>query len=463
MPESEKTTPIAVDELLTRLRIVGAECADTDLPVMVPTQLWQEERQEESTTGATETRMGLLQTQWLAQALHTEAWAPLLLLDKEPFTELAYRRFLGREPDVSGTCYLAEQLARHIPRTEILAELTLSEEALRLQPHGWRRWRWFGRLLRLALHAPLVGTWGQARLQWLVRGVLRRSERWMTRRAQTSAWALSWAQARVQDRSLLQVQQQLTKQNAVLEKQHAALEEMELHVRYLERRADQDSDALRLYLTAFEQRFRGPEEGLRAQLAQDYLPLLRAVREQVGDGPCLDLGCGRGTWLALLRDEGFTARGIDSNADPVFYARTQGVDALEGDAFAWLQTQPTDSALAVTAFHLVEHLPFTERLALTKEIRRVLRPGGILIYETPNPENMWVGAHTFYHDPTHSTPITPASLSFLTEYCGLLPQPVLRLHPGPLEDVVPGDDALTARVNKMGCCAQDYAIVAYKP
>ena len=93
----------------------------------------------------------------------------------------------------------------------------------------------------------------------------------------------------------------------------------------------------------------------------------------------------------------------------------------------------------------------------------MLRPGGVLIYETPNPENVWVGTHTFYHDPTHTQPLTPDSLAFLAEYCGLQPAPVLRLHPYPAGSEVPGDDALTARVNGMTCGAQDFAVVAYKP
>jgi len=452
MPDSAQANPVEMDELLLRLRQVGAnwEQAD-DVPAAEPLQTRHGWLPEDAAGDA-----NLLQTQQ-AQFGYTEALAPLLLLDAKGFITLAYQRFLGREPDLSGIQYTTTRLERYTPRAEVLAELALSEESLRLQPHGWRRWRWFGRLLRLALHAPLVGKWGRARLQWLVRGVLRRTERWLTRRAQASVWGVVLTQGSRQAQIQPRLQRQITQMRG-------ALKDMGLYLQYLESKGEQQEREIEQYLTAFEQHFRGPEEDLRAQLAHDHVPFLHAARERTGgyNGPCLDLGCGRGTWLALLRDEGFTGKGIDSNIDPVTHARAQGLDVVAGDAFAWLQTQPANSALAITAFHLVEHLPFIQRLALTREIKRVLHPGGVLIYETPNPENIWVGAHTFYHDPTHSTPITPAALSFLTKYCGFVTD-VYGLHPGPLEEQIAGDDALTARVNRLTCGPQDYAVVAYKP
>jgi len=450
MPNSDHAAPVDMEELLVRLRQIGAENTHFEGAVTVPTRFWSE-------SDETEGGIGVFQSRWLAQALHTEAWQPLLLLDARQFVTLAYRRFLGREPDASGMEHVTTQLTRHTPRAEIVAELALSEEALRLQPYRWRRWRWFGRLLRLVLHAPLVGRWGCAQLQWLARGVLRRSERWLTRHAQASDWAMSWAQARAEDVEWRRLQDQLTQQRT-------AVEDIGLYLQYVESKDEQQHNHdIKHYMMAFEEHFRGSEADLRAQLLHDYVPFLHAARERSGgEGPCLDLGCGRGTWLALLQAEGFIGRGIDSNASPVAHARAQGLDATVGDAFAWLQTQSANSALAVTAFHLVEHLPFALRLALTKEIVRVLRPGGVLIYETPNPENIWVGAHTFYHDPTHFTPVTPASLSFLTKYCGLTTD-FYRLHPGPQEELLPGDDAVATRINQLTCSAQDYAIVAWKP
>lgn len=227
--------------------------------------------------------------------------------------------------------------------------------------------------------------------------------------------------------------------------------------------APDETAAVADFFAAFEAAFRGPATDLRNQLEQDYLGRMVALREEVGDAPCLDLGCGRGVWLALLRDHGFAAQGVDLNAKAVAEAQSQGLNAQFHDALQWLRALPDDSALAITAFHLMEHLPFSVRLALVAQCARVLKPGGLLILETPNPENIWVGTHTFYHDPTHSQPLTPDSLEFLVNYHGLLSVEVARLHPYPASARLPEIDAVTSRLNNMTCAGQDFVVIAQKP
>ena len=80
----------------------------------------------------------------------------------------------------------------------------------------------------------------------------------------------------------------------------------------------------------------------------------------------------------------------------------------------------------------------------------------------PNPENVLVGSHTFYHDPTHRNPVTPTAISFLLSYLGFSDVEVRRFNPYPEEAKVPGDDPLTARVNGHLCGPQDYAVVGRK-
>lgn len=227
--------------------------------------------------------------------------------------------------------------------------------------------------------------------------------------------------------------------------------------------APADRTAVADFFAAFEAHFRGDPAALREQLARDYLGRLFELRETLPAAPCLDLGCGRGVWLGLLRDHGFPAQGVDLNVQAVADAQQQGLDAQVRDALQWLRSMPDSSALAITAFHLMEHLPFSVRLAVVAQCARVLVPGGLLILETPNPENIWVATHTFYHDPTHSQPLTPDSLAYLVNYHGLETVEVARLHPYPESARLPEVDAVTSRLNNMTCAGQDFAVIARKP
>lgn len=478
MAPSEPSAPLDLDQLLARLREVAAEHADADLAHTPPTQPWAPPLRAQAGRGPAGAAMpqNILQNALMAHAGRTAGLSlqsPYWVVDAEGFVALAYQSVLGRSPDPQGRDHVLGELARHKPRTELVLEMVLSDEARRLRPGLWTQGRWVGHLLRFALNFPVAR--GQA--QWLVRGVLRRTERWLARRAQGSAFGIALAQARVQDAALRQVHdqaQEAESDRAALERQLVALQTAQAALQaQAQSAADQaqaqaqaqaaEAAAVDQFFVAFEAHFRGEAAALRAQLAQDYLHLLHAARAVAGDLPCLDLGCGRGVWLELLRTEGFKAQGVDLNPGPVAQAQAQGLSAEVGDALVWLQAQPANSALAITAFHLMEHLPFALRLALTQECARVLAPGGVLIYETPNPENIWVGTHTFYHDPTHTQPLTPDSLAFLVEYCGLQAQPVLRLHPYPESANVPGDEPVVQRLNGMTCGGQDFAVIAHKP
>jgi O-antigen chain-terminating methyltransferase len=129
-----------------------------------------------------------------------------------------------------------------------------------------------------------------------------------------------------------------------------------------------------------------------------------------------------------------------------------------------MRSRWASSVGAVTALHVVEHLPFHDVLALIDEALRVLCPGGILILETPNPENLQVAANTFYLDPTHRRPIPPALLQFVAESCGFTDIEVQRLHPRSKEDLLAaGTAAGPDGLNTLLFGPQDYAIVARKP
>ena len=221
-------------------------------------------------------------------------------------------------------------------------------------------------------------------------------------------------------------------------------------------------DHAELYLD-FEAAFRGSPDEIR-QRQSIYIPILRDAGAGQSGRQIVDLGCGRGEWLELLRAEAMEAQGVDSNASMVETSRSLGLDVTLSDAVSFLRGMPDSSAGAVTAFHVVEHLPFEVLLALIDESIRVLKPDGVLILETPNPGNILVGAQYFYLDPTHVRPLPSPMLRFFVEARGLRQVEVLELHPYPDDMRVPENgNELAKRFNDYFYGPRDYAVIARRP
>lgn len=220
-------------------------------------------------------------------------------------------------------------------------------------------------------------------------------------------------------------------------------------------------DRLDSFYLAFENECRGEEQEIREQLSV-YLPRLSGSGVSA-ETPLLDIGSGRGEWLALLRDNAIPSRGVDISQVLVDHCRQRDLDVILADAMVYLADLPDNSLGAITSFHVIEHLPFDQLFTLVEQCHRVLSPGGKLIFETPNPENVLVGSHTFYHDPTHRNPITPTLIDFLLRHLGFADVELERLHPYPAEALVDGLDPLTDRVNGAFCSAQDFAVIGTKP
>lgn len=176
-----------------------------------------------------------------------------------------------------------------------------------------------------------------------------------------------------------------------------------------------------------ERRYRGTEEEIRERISQ-YLPYLDRAKDK---GSMLDLGCGRGEALALLRDHGIAARGVDSSARMVGLCRDRGLEAVEGDVFEALAAVPEGSLGGVVSFHVIEHLPGDSLGRLVHLAWRALAPGGVLILETPNPLSLVVAARNFWLDPTHMRPVHPESLKLFYELAGFDPVERLDLRPFP--------------------------------
>ena len=189
-----------------------------------------------------------------------------------------------------------------------------------------------------------------------------------------------------------------------------------------------DNDLNDLYI-AFENQFRGTADEIKQQQVK-YLPFLSAIAQNISEPlKVLDIGCGRGEWLRLLSEHNYESEGVDLSHTMVDLCLLEGFKATQGDAIAYLENKDDNSVHVITAFHVVEHLPFEHMVRLFDQCLRVLKPGGKIIFETPNPENLTVSGYSFYLDPTHKNPIPPITLEFIARQRGYSQINIYRYNP----------------------------------
>jgi len=180
------------------------------------------------------------------------------------------------------------------------------------------------------------------------------------------------------------------------------------------------------FYKAFEDKYRGSRELIKSRV-EVYLPFILPLKKIYPQGKSLDIGCGRGEWLELLEENGMSATGIDFDEGMLKDCQELNLNVELGDGIAHLRMLEDESLVVISAFHVVEHISFEELKILVKEALRVLKPGGICILETPNPENIKVATEYFYLDPTHIKPIPSKLLSFLPDFYGYERTKIVRL------------------------------------
>jgi SAM-dependent methyltransferase len=215
----------------------------------------------------------------------------------------------------------------------------------------------------------------------------------------------------------------------------------------------------------FEDHFRGSQDDIRGRVAE-YLPIFRGVQNVV------DLGCGRGEFLALLRDNGIDGRGVDINEAMVEVCRSQGFDVTRTDALSYLEAQPDGSIGGLFAAQVVEHLEPQYLNALLDVAFSKLRPRAPIVLETINPACWFAFFESYIRDITHVRPLHPDTLKFLLIASGFQhvdiryrsPYPEHeKLQPigpnGSLGDVVETLNANVERINRLLFTWLDYAAI----
>lgn len=203
----------------------------------------------------------------------------------------------------------------------------------------------------------------------------------------------------------------------------------------------------------FAERFRGSEEYVRNG-QRFYLPWFAQCRD------VLDIGCGRGEFLELMRESGVPARGIDLGEESIALCRHKGLAADKADLFAYLSSLPDTALDGIFSAQVVEHLPPERLPEMIRLCAAKLTRGGVLAIETPDPRCLAIFATHFYLDPTHTRPIPHQLLAFYMEEFGLGGIEVHALSPA--VDSTPALRELPEafRVNFFG--GLDYAIIGRK-
>jgi O-antigen chain-terminating methyltransferase len=218
--------------------------------------------------------------------------------------------------------------------------------------------------------------------------------------------------------------------------------------------------AANLHSVYFQARFGGDEPVIRDQ-SKAFIDLFSG-RQRV-----VDIGCGRGIFLELLKERGVGGYGVDLDQRMVAQARERGLEAFEQEALAHLESLPASSIDGVYARHIAEHVLPGDLVAMLRALRRALQPGSPVVFVTPNVANLAVGAHTFWMDPSHLRPIPPDLFKFYLEVEGFRGVGVRTFQPSEqrlhedFNDAFARDNARLLNQTLFG--DRDYAVVGFQP
>lgn len=385
----------------------------------------------------------------------------LLELDGDNFVEGAYIAILGRSSDQNGKLYYVDRLkSGAISKEEIIYSIRKSEEGqnIGIQVLGLNKAYIVRKVKKMILQIPFIGriirvVKNKHRTNGEVNAILGHVE------VQTGD--LSNRIDRIQnstqdfDKRLNEVQQEVEKL------------EMEL---IAERIKNQIINKVTTGTTykSFEDEMRGSREEIKQRL-KIYSNVIDNVKKHNGNRIfALDLGCGRGEWLELLKEEfDIDAMGVDLDESMLEACDRRGLNVVKCDLLTYLKNAHSNSVDIITMFQVVEHLPVNILLEALNECSRVLRNGGVCILETPNPENMIVGVCNFYFDPTHIRKFPPTLLKVLVESSELHNVEILKLHPYNAIDINgvesnTKEGLVIKEIAEFFNTYADYAVIAYK-
>ena len=179
-----------------------------------------------------------------------------------------------------------------------------------------------------------------------------------------------------------------------------------------EKRSDEmlSSQVTGLNYFIFEDRFRGSRNDTKAKQ-------LKFVKYFEGCKNVLDIGCGRGEFLELLKDNGISGHGIDIDEDMVRYCRSRDLNVEKLDAVSYLNQLEDKSLDGIFIDQVVEHLDPDYLIKMIDLCYKKMLFGAYIIMETVNPLSL-LSLANFYMDMSHKRPVHPETLKFLMSAAG---------------------------------------------
>jgi 2-polyprenyl-3-methyl-5-hydroxy-6-metoxy-1,4-benzoquinol methylase len=216
--------------------------------------------------------------------------------------------------------------------------------------------------------------------------------------------------------------------------------------------------------TGFENRFRGSEDAVKIQL-EEYLPFFKKGKKVV------DLGCGRGEFLDLLKSKWIDAEGIDINEQMVSICQDKGLTCRKGDILEQLIEYANGSLGGIFSSQVIEHLPPPYLKRMLELVYVKLEPSAPVVLETINPTSVFALVQIYHLDISHKQPVHPQALKYLLESSGF--EDIQIQYSAPLEEemlkTLPGADEQSAllnqnidSLNKLLYAPPNYAAIGYK-
>lgn len=380
---------------------------------------------------------------------------PFFEVGDKDFVTLLYHQILLREPDQEGYANTLELLiSKKYTKAQLLQAFVNSDEGSKnnIKLVGLRKEvvkQKIGNLVKVIPGAGYIG-------RWVVNIVL------LSKRI--SGLYNSYNMLFLQCQGLKQENEQLKRaynliynQNAEINNRELVLEEefLELRnknsameernrnfiiaegekVRAAEKKAKIDKQLYDSFYLRYNERLMSDSREVVKTRAVPYIEKLDAwcqeTQRSKSDLKIVDLGCGECEWIELLSENGYFADGVDNNEAVFNKVRAELPDikiSLAG-ALEYLQSCPSESIDCLSSFHMFEHMDFISIITLLKECHRVLKKDGMLIIETPNPQNILTASYYFYLDPTHIKPIPPELMQFYVEESGFMLYEKVLLNP----------------------------------